>query len=66
MNEINEIYDRVTKRADTLYGSIFLKMWREMMEECLRGRSSVSREWFLALHEIVCEEAAHKTLEVLR
>jgi hypothetical protein len=60
-----EFYEFAKKYPDSAFGALFLEYWNAEMKKALEGRT-VSREFFWALHEIVCAEAAHMAMERIR
>jgi hypothetical protein len=60
-----EFYEFAKKYPDSAFGSLFLEYWEAEMKKALEGRI-VSHEFFCALHEIVCAEAAHRAMERIR
>jgi hypothetical protein len=60
-----EFYEFAKKHPDSAFGALFLEIWNREMKKALEDRN-VSREFFLALHEIVCAEAAHMAMERIR
>lgn len=59
-------YDIAIRFPDSAFGSKFLRRWRMIMNDCLQGKSAISREHFFELHRAACKEAAHWAMEVLR
>lgn len=59
-------YDLCRRKPDCRFSSMFLEIWNRIMQECLEGKTAVSREWFMALHKIAEAEAAYQAMERCR